>query len=308
MQITEMTRIKAAKRPQREWPKASTVGGPVVQVGNTPVLSVLIGNPISQSVMFFLPQPSYCHHERQYLVFSIRQNQLHAETFRLQIVYWLSPQGESANFFVFGVRDPDMLRVWMLLAVGAAAMRQVAEDVSAHSAVKGELEPWEEIEKEIEEALKIEVEKLAKKFQFPEKERLAEAVVKAFRNGEVDKADYLEEMDEEVKEKYLLPIMQRLSELPVAVSAIKFCSNLFREANSKAWKSVMAELEDYSMEPRDRRSRLWGNPMWVKPAKVAAQETEKAAAICHEVLTGELGSGGPKWAKEAAKSSQRNGR
>ena len=31
-----------------------------------------------------------------------------------------------------------MLRVWMLLVVGAAAMRQAAEDVSAHSAVKEE--------------------------------------------------------------------------------------------------------------------------------------------------------------------------
>ena len=36
-----------------EWLKASTVGGPVVHVGNKPILFVLIDNPISQSVMFF---------------------------------------------------------------------------------------------------------------------------------------------------------------------------------------------------------------------------------------------------------------
>ena len=39
----------------------------------------------------------------------------------------------------------------------------------------------------------------------------------------------------------------------------------------------------------------------------AEGEAKEAAAICHEVLTGELGRG-PKWAKEAAKSSQHNGR
>jgi len=49
MQIPEMTRIKTAKGPQSEWPKASTVGGPVVQVGNKPVLFVLIENLISKS-------------------------------------------------------------------------------------------------------------------------------------------------------------------------------------------------------------------------------------------------------------------
>ena len=42
-----------AKGPQSEWPKASTAWGPMVQAGNNPVLFVLIGNPISQSVMFF---------------------------------------------------------------------------------------------------------------------------------------------------------------------------------------------------------------------------------------------------------------
>jgi len=41
-----------AKRPQSEWPNASTVRVPMVQVGNKPLL-VLIDNPISQSVMFF---------------------------------------------------------------------------------------------------------------------------------------------------------------------------------------------------------------------------------------------------------------
>ena len=35
-----------AKRPQSEWPKASTVRGPMVQVRNNPIFFVLIDNPI----------------------------------------------------------------------------------------------------------------------------------------------------------------------------------------------------------------------------------------------------------------------
>jgi len=89
-----------AKRPQSEWPKAYTVGGPVVQVGNNPIFFVLIDNPISQSEdVFFLSLHS---------AIMIYQDLLHAETFRLQIVYWLSPQGESAKSLrVSDVRDVD---------------------------------------------------------------------------------------------------------------------------------------------------------------------------------------------------------
>ena len=74
MQIPEMTRIKAAKRPQSEWPKASTVGGPMVQVGNNLILFVLIENPISKSVMFFFLS--------LHSAIMIYQDLLDAETFR----------------------------------------------------------------------------------------------------------------------------------------------------------------------------------------------------------------------------------
>ena len=70
-----------------------------------------------------------------------------------------------------------MLRVWMLLVVGAAGMRQAAEDVSAHSAVK---EEW------TEKSLRKDVEWVAKK-KFPEEDRhhLIEAVMKAFKSEEL---------------------------------------------------------------------------------------------------------------------------
>jgi len=65
----------------------------------------------------------------------------------------------------------------MLLVVGAAAMRQVAEDVSAHSAVK---EEW------TEKSLRKDVEWVARK-KFPEEDRhhLIEAVMKAFKSEEL---------------------------------------------------------------------------------------------------------------------------
>ena len=47
---------------------------------------------------------------------------------------------------------------------------------------------------------------------------------------------------------------------------------------------------------------------WKKPKRAAEQEAEKAAGICHKVLTGELGPhDGPEWAEKAAKSSQPKG-
>ena len=82
MQITEMTPIMLPRRPQSEWPKASTVGGPVVQVRNKPVLFVLIDNPISQSVMFFFLSLPIAITNGSTWSFSIYQNLLHAGTFR----------------------------------------------------------------------------------------------------------------------------------------------------------------------------------------------------------------------------------
>ena len=230
-----------------------------------------------------------------------------------------------------------MFRVWMLLAVGAAAMRQVAEDALAHSAVKEEwVEPISSIRNKLQtSSLRSAVEEVAKK-NFPEKEGqdLTEAVMKAFENGELDKGlkemswkekqryllttmqtmrgEYLRSAAEEVAKKhfpekerahlteavmeafkngeldmrwifyddYLVQTLNRLRELPVAASAVKFCSELFREANEA--------------DQSERKSR-----------KTAHEEAEKAAGICHKVLTGELGADdGPEWAEKAANSSQ----
>eukprot|EP00434_Breviolum_minutum_P014833 symbB.v1.2.013080.t1/scaffold920.1/size152120/2 len=274
-----------------------------------------------------------------------------------------------------------MLRVWMLLVVGAAAMRQAAEDAVASSAVKeewkkkdekrlrsaaeevawknfpkkerrpltkavmeafksGELDfkglkemSWEEKQRYLLttmqqmqdlRSLRSAAEEVAKKnfpekeqqklteavmeaFQnavkemsaaekvakehFPEKElyRLTEPVMEAFRRKELDKDwNEIAEMDQEGLEWYLVVTMNRLRELPVAASAVKFCSELFREANSKAAKSE--ELQVITKLAED----------------AAKQEAQEATKICHKVLTGELGRG-PKWAKKAANSSQPKG-
>ena len=111
---------------------------------------------------------------------------------------------------------------------------------------------------------------------FPEKERehLTEAVMKAFENGELDEGKL---GSNRTRVYYLLATMQKMRELPVAASAIKFCANLFRQANHFDWDVVKASAD---------------------------AEAREAAGICHEVLTGHLGPGGPKWAEEAAKSSQ----
>ena len=145
---------------------------------------------------------------------------------------------------------------------------------------------------------------------FPPKDfyRLTGTVMEAFQRRELDKDWYeIAKMPQEILEKYLFRTMQRLRELPVAASAVKFCSNLFREANSKAWKSVMAEEES-----KYRLPQLKSMTMGFKEQKIAKQaarqEAEKAAKICHKVLTGELGADdGPEWAEKAAKSSQPNG-
>ena len=233
---------------------------------------------------------------------------------------------------MFGVRDPDMLRVWMLLAVGAAAMRQVAEDVSAHSVVKEEwVEPISYVRNMWQTSrLRSAAQKVAKKFPKWERQNLTDAVMKAFENGELDKG--LKNMSREEKQRYLLTTMQtmqeehlrsaakkvakknfpkkereklteavmeafkngeldqgfmsdanyllrtmnNLRELPVAASAVKFCSNLFREA--------------------------------ARTEQVPEEVAKKAEGICHKVLTGELGADdGPEWAEKAANSSQPDG-
>ena len=232
-----------------------------------------------------------------------------------------------------------MLRVWMLLVVGAAALRPAAEDVSAHSTMK------EEWNKEDEEGLRRAVKKVAKK-NFPEKERqhltkavmeafknavkemsgkeqqrywkkstdngkilqsmreeylrravkevaeqhfpekelyrLTETVMEAFRRRELDKDwNEIAKMDQKTQQSYLLRTMNRLRELPVAASAVKFCSELFREANRA-----------------ERQGAI----------EAAKQEFKKAEKICHKVLTGELGADdGPEWAEKAANSSQPEG-
>ena len=161
-------------------------------------------------------------------------------------------------------------------------MRQAAEDVSAHSAVKeGSIGPISYIKKKWRTSrLRSAAEEVAKK-NFPEEERqnLTEAMMEAFKNGE---------LVEDMRGVPLFQPMTNLRELPVAASAVKFCANLFREVTSEAMKS----------------SEQWEKNV-IHKAMVA---TDVAAKICHKVLTGELGPhDGPEWAEKAANSSQPNG-
>ena len=159
----------------------------------------------------------------------------------------------------------EWLRNWLL-----ARMKQKNQD-------------WRNIRWGVEEVARL---------NFPEEHYdLTEAVKKAFMNGELDETKL--KMSWVKKKNYLVQTMQRLRELPVAASAIKFCSNLFREATSWGMKSYRGKID-----------KEW---MLEEAGDAAEGEAKEAAAICHEVLTGELGRG-PKWAKEAAKSSQHNGR
>lgn len=198
-------------------------------------------------------------------------------------------------------------------------MRQAAVDVSAHSAVK---EEWIEEFKDLSK-MKKDVREVAKK-NFPEKERnrLVGYLMSALNRGHrelVIELKEIEKMSQENKEKYLVKVMQRLRELPVAASAIKFCSNLFREANSQAFQSMLDEENvdeiEYRMEDHIANSKAGHEAQrfevlaqfMKQEAKLATQkESKKAAKICHKVLTGELARG-PEWAEKAAESSQPNG-
>ena len=109
---------------------------------------------------------------------------------------------------------------------------------------------------EVAEYFRRGAEEVAKGFPKEERQNLTEAVVKAFKNGELDQGFMSDG-------HYLLRTMNRLRELPVAASAVKFCSNLFREANSE-------------------------DPASIEEAESAAEyEADKAARICHKVLAGE---------------------
>ena len=163
------------------------------------------------------------------------------------------------------------------------------------------------------------------KYNFPEKElyRLTETVMEAFRRRELDKDwNEIARMDQRTQEYYLHTVMNKLRELPVAASAVKFCSELFREANSNAAKymrEVHTKLEvelRVEKELRDRRSRRFREAEAIAQKEVMAhrakeaaeQESKKAENICHKVLTGELGADdGPEWAEKAANSSQPEG-
>ena len=146
-------------------------------------------------------------------------------------------------------------------------MRQAAEDVSAHSALK-DPERQEKFSRTLMRAANV----AEKNFRKKDQQRLAEAVVLFL--------DYEGEL--EVGDDVLLATMNRLRELPVAASAVKFCSNLFREANAVARKRRM------------------------DPQRIFQKTARHGPRICDKVLTGELARG-PKWAEEAAKSSQPKG-
>ena len=134
-------------------------------------------------------------------------------------------------------------------------------------------------------SLRSKAEEVAKE-HFPEKERahLTEGVMEAFKNRELHEESMFDT-------PYLLQTMNRLRELPVAASAVKFCSNLFREAFREASRAGQLRARDLPLAESH-----------------AEQEAKEAAGICHKVLTGELGPhDGPKWAEKAANSSQPEG-
>ena len=142
---------------------------------------------------------------------------------------------------------------------------------------------WEEKQRHLlttmqtmrEEYLRSAAKMVAKRFPEKEQHHLTEAMMEAFKNGELDK-------DHMSNNFYLLRTMNRLRELPVAASAVKFCSELFRE---------VGDFEAIAIG-----------------ATQALEEADEAAGICHKVLTGELGADdGPEWAEKAANSSQPDG-
>ena len=144
---------------------------------------------------------------------------------------------------MFDLRDLDMLRVWMLLVVGVAAVRQVAEDASAHSAVKGD---WNE------KSLRSAVERLARE-RFPEEDRedLTRAVMKAFKSGELDKG--LKGMS---WQRYLFTTMQTMREehLRREVRGVARISPWLTQAVMKAYQNGELDkgLKEKSREERQR--------------------------------------------------------
>ena len=174
------------------------------------------------------------------------------------------------------------------------------------------------------EFLKRQVERVAEKFPGEERHHLTTAVMNAWEKRELEqdlnKPPGRMSSDEfEDWQKNLLKTMQELRELPVAASAVKFCSNLFREVSSEAKAKAAAEKANSerfrpstpqrrnpkSQEEiqRARRVRFYADK---EAQDLARWKTQQAARICHRVLTGEL-SRGPKWAEKAAESSQPNG-
>jgi len=156
------------------------------------------------------------------------------------------------------------------------------------------------------EVLFDEVERVAKEhFTWKEQHRLIEAVMNAWEKGELEHDLNRWRMSSGTFEfrylhNYLLKTMQRLRELPVAASAVKFCSELFREAHSEA----KARADYLEKSGRSRLRDREGTEAEEALRQADMDLSQSAPWICHKVLTGELGADEPEWAKEAAKSSQ----
>ena len=159
-----------------------------------------------------------------------------------------------------------------------------------------------------EEYLRSAAKKVAKRFPEKEQHHLTEAVMEAFKNGELDQGRMF-------YDHYLRRTMGGLRELPVAASAVKFCSNLFREANSEAVKSmdkskpIFENRKPFGLRRKNRKPfETQQEHLHRKATNVANKEAKEAAKVCHKVLTGELGADdGPEWAEKAANSSQPEG-
>ena len=172
--------------------------------------------------------------------------------------------------------------------VGAAAMRQAAEDVSAHSAVKeGSIGPISYVRNKWQKfRLRSAAEEVAKK-NFPEEERqnLTEAVVKAFKSGELDKG--LKEMSWEEKQRYLLTTMQQMQDLRSLRSAAEEVAKknfpekeerqYVTEAVMKAFKSGELDkgLKEMSREEKQRYLLATMQTMQEEHLRSAAEDSAK---------------------------------
>jgi len=161
-------------------------------------------------------------------------------------------------------------------------------------------------------SLRSAAKKVAKRFPWKERAHLTEAVMEAFEKGELDKdrifGKFVDAEARDQRRRYLFGIMNALRELPVAASAVKFCSELFREAHSRARadqvrkqrratragkgaRAEKAEKSRYRYRSRSRNSRNSRTARNRKSWKDLSQSADRRI-------------GSPRWAKVGREGGQ----